>query len=144
MALLVQKLWTKKLSESVSGYFKTKKVLLTSKPRGGGLKSPVYCPLKKEFLRLPAGRLRKMKKNILKLKEFQNQPSIHNFCEIIFFPCKIKIWTGKCPNFRQSVQTTLLLETLFNSSTSFISISNQCTVSSLYWFSFILGAYSKI
>ena len=41
MTLLVQKLWKKKVSKSVSGFFKTKKKkknLLTTKPKGGGAK----------------------------------------------------------------------------------------------------------
>ena len=39
------------MSKSVFGYFKTKKVLLSTKPRGGGrgLKALVDCPLKKEL-----------------------------------------------------------------------------------------------
>ena len=35
------------MSKSVYSYFKTKKVLLFTKPRGGGLKALVDCPLKK-------------------------------------------------------------------------------------------------
>ena len=45
VALLVQKLLRKKMSKSVSGYFETDKKGST-KPRKGGLKTLVDCPLK--------------------------------------------------------------------------------------------------
>ena len=49
MAPLVQKLWgKKKLSKSVSGYFKTKKNPMTSRG-GGGLKALVVGPLRLPF-----------------------------------------------------------------------------------------------
>ena len=55
MALLVQKLWTKKLLKSVSGYFKMKKNPTTTKPGGGDRtgQALVARPIKKgTFLRL--------------------------------------------------------------------------------------------
>ena len=54
MALAVQKLWRKKISKSVSGYFKTKierkkEVSMVSKP-GGGVKALVARAPKKEIV----------------------------------------------------------------------------------------------
>ena len=51
IALLVKKLWRKKMSKSVSGYFRTKqKVLLTTKPRWGeGAKGLSVLLTKKKY-----------------------------------------------------------------------------------------------
>ena len=50
---MAHKLWGKKLSKSVSDYFKTKKrkVIFSTKSRpGGGLKALMDCPLKNTFV----------------------------------------------------------------------------------------------